>query len=748
MRLLSLYVTAFGGLRDFSFTFTEGLTELCLPNGAGKSTLAAFIKVMLFGFTKEGKTLEKNEERLYEPWQGGRFGGSLTLQSDGRTFRIERYFERVGKLKLREELTVIDEQSGLATDIFGEDIGRALFGVDGPSFMKTAYLSSRGITAGKTDDISAKLGGIEGEADDMAAFDRAVSLLKDKRREIRTQNTQKNGQKQLDLAERELGRVQEEILAAEAACERLSALSSDIEKKRADAASLDTTLRALREERSALDRRLGEREENRRRLDELRTRLAEEEAQEKELSSHFPNGVPTREQLDSLAKEAGEIERLGLAAAPRTRSATPLPEEGELAAMRSAVRYRDEMKTKLDEMAESEPHPLRDDGRTARLCLLLAAVLALLGGISAFVLLPLAIGLFTLGALLAVGGGLAYRRASFHSRAQAAHEAALANADGARRLAEEEAGDILVRFGLSRDAGMAEIDALYERALRIRMEEARAEEAATAKRELKERLEGALALYPTLVASESEARRIFALRDMAERLQLKRQSIASLKSEIVRLSATADKGEGEAPSKEAEEKLNALLGEAEATRAALTAALAEAGREESDCRALADTLPMLLEKEAACLATVSELTEKLFVLDKALECLLSARVSYEETYLGGVRGRIEAYTSRLLPDTVGEVRLDLELALSFLENGELHEAAYLSTGLLAILDVCLRLALTDALYPKDPPPLLLDDPFATLDEENLATALSLLRELGDTRQILYLTCHPSRRVQV
>ena len=178
MKLISLHITAFGGVADRDLSFGEGLTEIVDKNGAGKSTLAAFIKMMLYGLDGARANQEENEDRLYEPGQGGRFGGTLTLSHEGRTYRIERFYERVGKTKTpQESLTVIDLGTGLATDRLGSEPGRTLFGVDGPSFLRTAYLSSRAISAGKTPDISAKLGGSEGEEADMAQLEKALKLL-------------------------------------------------------------------------------------------------------------------------------------------------------------------------------------------------------------------------------------------------------------------------------------------------------------------------------------------------------------------------------------------------------------------------------------------------------------------------------------------------------------------------------------------------------------------------------------------
>jgi DNA repair exonuclease SbcCD ATPase subunit len=135
------------------------------------------------------------------------------------------------------------------------------------------------------------------------------------------------------------------------------------------------------------------------------------------------------------------------------------------------------------------------------------------------------------------------------------------------------------------------------------------------------------------------------------------------------------------------------------------------------------------------------------MLDATVRFLRMAGENIEVRYLGGIRAGIGKYTDRLLGKRIGEVRLDADLLLSFAEGGEGHSVEFFSTGLRAIADVCLRLALTDELYPKDAPPLILDDPFVALDEPNLAEARTLLLELAEERQIIYLTCHPSRSLR-
>ena len=55
-----------------------------------------------------------------------------------------------------------------------------------------------------------------------------------------------------------------------------------------------------------------------------------------------------------------------------------------------------------------------------------------------------------------------------------------------------------------------------------------------------------------------------------------------------------------------------------------------------------------------------------------------------------------------------------------------------------------EISLCRAMYEEDPPFLLLDDPFANLDDDRLKAATGLLKELADTFQIFYFVCHSSR----
>ena len=49
------------------------------------------------------------------------------------------------------------------------------------------------------------------------------------------------------------------------------------------------------------------------------------------------------------------------------------------------------------------------------------------------------------------------------------------------------------------------------------------------------------------------------------------------------------------------------------------------------------------------------------------------------------------------------------------------------------------------MYPNEKPMLILDDPLANLDAEKIAGGKKLLQELSKNYQVIYFTCHDTRR---
>ena len=82
--------------------------------------------------------------------------------------------------------------------------------------------------------------------------------------------------------------------------------------------------------------------------------------------------------------------------------------------------------------------------------------------------------------------------------------------------------------------------------------------------------------------------------------------------------------------------------------------------------------------------------------------------------------------------------------MALYDGDSAHDVAGYSTGYQDLLDICFRMALIDTVFQAEPPFLIMDDPFTSLDEEKIRRAFLLLETLASRYQVIYFTCHPSR----
>ena len=181
MRLIRLHVENFGKLQNFDYSFDKGLNVLLEENGWGKSTLAAFIKAMLYGMPASNKqSLDENERKKYMPWQGGAYGGSLEFSVASGKYRIERFF---GAKESGDSFALYDLATNCESQRYSQRLGEELFGIDADGFARTVYLSQHAVIAkGDNNSITAKLGDLLDDVDDIGSFDDAMAALEKRRK--------------------------------------------------------------------------------------------------------------------------------------------------------------------------------------------------------------------------------------------------------------------------------------------------------------------------------------------------------------------------------------------------------------------------------------------------------------------------------------------------------------------------------------------------------------------------------------
>lgn len=157
-----------------------------------------------------------------------------------------------------------------------------------------------------------------------------------------------------------------------------------------------------------------------------------------------------------------------------------------------------------------------------------------------------------------------------------------------------------------------------------------------------------------------------------------------------------------------------------------------------------EKLPEWEDETARVQTALHEDRRRCALTDRTLELLQQAKDNLADSYVGRIEGGFRKYAEILLDGQLGDVILDKDLQLHIDEKGASRELGSFSAGTVDGIVLCMRLAMIDALFDREKPFLILDDPFVNLDDARIRRALGMLRQLSTEHQILYLVCNSSR----
>ena len=807
MKLISCYIENFGLLHGTNFNFSKGLNCCISDNGTGKTTLTAFIESMLYGIGDTRKqAIDDNPRKKYMPWQGGKFGGSLTIQAGKKKYVIERSF---GAKPADDTFRLIDADSGRVSEDYGEDIGEKLFGIDRDGFLRTAFLSEKNLQ-GKNDNksISAKLSDLVGVDGDVGGFDDALKLLEERRKfYFKKGNTG------------EIANVKERINE----CQRKIDAISDLEKEMAEK---ENTLKEINAEKQRLKDLEDEHKAKLEVISKQREKSAHEEryatmletvnkekARLEETKKFFAAGIPSSEAIDKARDAQIEAERLKKEALAESgneeyvilgeffKNGTDFAEIAEIehAAELAEEKAReitaidngaDEFSLKMSKLfragapKKEEIEALEKNKKR---------------GFSPIKIIAALIGVGILAGGLIIGQLLGYIVAAVGAIIAAASFFLFNNAKKSKELLsfihkytdddEGDADEILNKIKASLVA--------YESFA----------SAKAAKRESLDSERSALTLkvcsflekFPTTHTDTP----LMAVRNIKHKysqyytLGQAGESTANGKLEKLKRSETLSNAVRnfmknfptvtDNPFAEVREKLNDY-----------NYLKTSISRLEADCDEYAvkygvtgKSLSSTMEDEAVTKAAISELSEKtrtlaantalvereiniaraeiekkeeyemakeeleelyqkhvdsLEVIKKTALYLKESCDNITSKYLGKTKEKFEEY-SALITGADGEYTLNTSFELMRTERGEAHGIESYSRGTRDLYSLALRLALIDALYENESPFIIMDDPFIALDDAKLERAKNMLKSIGKTKQILYFTCAASRTIE-
>ena len=173
-------------------------------------------------------------------------------------------------------------------------------------------------------------------------------------------------------------------------------------------------------------------------------------------------------------------------------------------------------------------------------------------------------------------------------------------------------------------------------------------------------------------------------------------------------------------------------------------------RDIDECERESEPLEEYENEKTALQEELKECQRKHRLLLAAAEYLARSERQLNERYVRPILDEFLHY-ARLLEDVLGEkVTITREFELRFERNGEERSERHFSAGQRSLCALCFRLALVKNMYSakgRELPFMVLDDPFASLDEEHMQRAKKLLNGLSEELQIVYFTCHASRSVK-
>jgi DNA repair exonuclease SbcCD ATPase subunit len=192
----------------------------------------------------------------------------------------------------------------------------------------------------------------------------------------------------------------------------------------------------------------------------------------------------------------------------------------------------------------------------------------------------------------------------------------------------------------------------------------------------------------------------------------------------------------------ARERLEVEAGDAER-------AVSRARDDEAHARARVEQNAVDAEEIAGHAERTAEWTEGLALLQRRARVYETTLTAIDVAERATIRTATRYLERRMVGDvarvTAGRYRRvqvddeDLAIRVYAPERGDWVDVSALSQGTLDVVYLAARIGLVRLVTGDRRPPLVLDDPFVTLDNERAARSLELLREVSTDFQVIYLT---------
>ena len=698
MRIYKMTAT-YGKLEQATLELQPGLNIITAPNEWGKSTWCAYLVAMLYGLDTRAKTTKTAlaDKERYAPWSGSPMAGRIDLHWNGRDITIERRTKR--RIPLGE-FQAYETDSGLpVTELTASNCGAMLLGVEQSVFRRAGFIRHADLPVTQDEALRRRLNALVTTGDDSGAADRLAEELKTLKNRCRY-----NRSGLLPQAEAERDALADKI-------REMDDLNIQIGNLEHQVCEIKNWLKQLYNHQQA----------------QAYAKMQEDEARIAE----------TKASLEQLQQELQALET--------TCNALPSQQEAErtIRELRSFREQWNDIQKELQEMPEEPvapelPQPFAGmDAWTAwEMVRKDGAQFSVASGTKApWVLIVVGI----LGMLSAAV--LTFLRAyAFAAIAGVAGLVALVWGIWEIRSMKNQHKELLKKYGHGHWKHWGDPIADYEEALTVYR--ASRKEYQEISEDLEVRLMVLQKKRETLCGQEDPD----ALLDRWETAWKQWDTFYSTRREFLRTESHYNTLRSmvrmvEKPSMpdhltQSEEETARLLSECAVEQQRLQNRLGQyQGRMET--LGNRETAQQKLEQVNVRIARLEETYGALVI---AQETLAAARAELQRRFAPRITKQAQRLLSRMTEGryhslTMGE---DFSLQAGAGQEETLHDALWRSDGTMDQLYLALRLAVAEELTPNAP--LILDDALVRFDDARMGSAVSILRELAQNRQVICFTC--------
>lgn len=754
MRIMDCHIENFGKLSDVSYSFDAGLNVICEPNGTGKSTLAAFIKIMLFGFSGEKKRSDlENERKRFKPWQGGIYGGHLTFEHQGKTYKLIRTF---GTKELDDTFTLYNNKTNMQTDEFSDCIGEELLMIDEGSFCRTVYIAAGDCETEGTDKISAKLGNLADNTDDINNYETVSKRLGDMINAMSPKRRTGSIYKKKDR----LGELKENVRRGEAVDRAISELTI----KRNEAGLRRDTLKKKQEKlQEQLDKELADTGliNSKRSYDDIIKRLNAAKEKYEESGDYFKNGIPNDAELGEYISKSVRLEgyKNNLISASRKNEnkeaadfafdsfQNGCPGEQEIDEHISLYNMARERKnllgTKKASLSAFESVSNKKESNAGNILIVVSIVFIIAGVFwtvsSMLGIVNLALGVVILAVGIITSKKCKNKNADNDGLLSLIHE--IEADEEYIQNADKRFADFAARYGLT----VGEDDASYLYRLKSDVNDFKRYENDRLEHD---RLFEEISTYITGLGfdvSKDVHGQLLNFKDMMKEISEAGKWCERAEKEKNLFEANHDVKKFKDISEE-NGSLDKYYIELKSTARELEAAIESISHYNRQIDKNLEERELISEDEAELAALSEEIAadeKRLEVITRTKEYLDRAKESFTARYMQPVMKGFEKYYNKLTGGDAKGYSINANLEVSKEELGNYRDIKLLSSGYRSLIGVCMRMALVEAMYKEEKPFVVFDDPFVYLDDDKASCARKLLEDISMEYQVIYFTC--SRR---